>query len=309
MTGVGKTSFIKELTGLDMKVGHDLDSCTYSVTHRSPSSTQNRNKLIRVVGLGTKEIHLATTEIDGYVVRFIDTPGFDDDEVSDTDILTEISTYLSGTNTENLRLSGILYLHRITDKRVSGTALRNLSMFEKLVGKHNMGNVILLTTMWGNLPPSEDGETRVTDLTGKGKFWGGMIAAGAKHERYHRTKADAYRIVRLMLKNRPVTLQIQEELARGTKLVDTAAGKEVSERLEEMQAKHAREIEDLKEQLQLVSRRKNDELLEEIKALYDKLQSEQNQAAEARNRLYETQIESLRGQLAELEHKPKCIIC
>lgn len=31
-----------------------------------------------------------------------------------------------------------------------------------------------------------------------------MIAAGAKHERYHGTKTDAYRIVRLMLKNRPV---------------------------------------------------------------------------------------------------------
>lgn len=142
----------------------------YVFRHPSPSSAQKRNKLIRVVGLGTKEIHLATTDIDGHVLRFIDTQGFDDDEVSDTDILTEISTYICGTNTENLRLSGILYVHRITDTRVGGTALRNLSMFEKLVGKHKMGNVILLIIMWGNLPPSEDGETRVMNLTGKGKF-------------------------------------------------------------------------------------------------------------------------------------------
>ena len=35
-----------------------------------------------------------------------------------------------------------------------------------------MGNVILLTTMWGNPPPSEDGEMRVADLTGKGELLG-----------------------------------------------------------------------------------------------------------------------------------------
>ncbi len=249
------------------------------------------------------------TDIDGHVVRFIDTPGFDDDEVSDTDILKEISNYISGTNTENLRLSGILYLHRITDKRVGGTVLKNLSMFRKLVGERNMGNVILLTTMWGNLPQSEDGEMRVRDLTGKGKFWGGMIASGATHERYHDTKADAYRIVKQMLKNRPVTLQIQEELARGIKLVDTAAGKEVSERLEEVQAKHAKEIEDLKEQMQLASQKKNDELLEEVKALQENLQSQQTKAVEAQKSLHEAETESLRGRLAELEDQPKCIVC
>ena len=27
MTGVGKTSFIKEITGLDLDIGHDLESC------------------------------------------------------------------------------------------------------------------------------------------------------------------------------------------------------------------------------------------------------------------------------------------
>ena len=229
--------------------------------------------------------------------------------MSDTDILREISKYIGGTNIENLRLSGILYLHRITDKRVGGTVLRNLSMFKKLVGEHNMGNVILLTTMWGNLPPSEDGEKRVADLTGKGKFWGGMIASGATHERYDGTKADAHRIVKRMFKNPPVTLQIQEELARGTKLVDTAAGKELSERLEEVRAKHAQEIVDLKEQLQLASERKNNELLEEVKALYENAQNQLKKAAEAQNNLYEAEIESLRGRLAELEHKSKCIVC
>ena len=36
MTGVGKTSFVRELTELDMKVGHDLDPCKFSATYRHP---------------------------------------------------------------------------------------------------------------------------------------------------------------------------------------------------------------------------------------------------------------------------------
>lgn len=31
MTGSGKTSFIKDLTGVDLEVGHDLQSCTATV--------------------------------------------------------------------------------------------------------------------------------------------------------------------------------------------------------------------------------------------------------------------------------------
>ena len=32
MTGAGKTSFIKEITGLDMEVGHTLEACKFSPT-------------------------------------------------------------------------------------------------------------------------------------------------------------------------------------------------------------------------------------------------------------------------------------
>ena len=30
MTGVGKTSFVRQITGLDLTVGHGLDSCKLS---------------------------------------------------------------------------------------------------------------------------------------------------------------------------------------------------------------------------------------------------------------------------------------
>ena len=155
---------------------------------------------------GTKEVQLATTKVGDTVVRFIDTPGFDDTDTKDSDILKTIWKYISQGS---IRLSGLLYLHRITDGRVGGTALKNLSMFQKLVGDHSMTNVILVTTMWGKLQPFDNGEARVKELTEAGKFWGGMIGCGATHERYNGTKEDALRIVQMVLDNNaPRKLQI-----------------------------------------------------------------------------------------------------
>ena len=37
-TGVGKTTFIKDVTGLDLEVGDDLDSCEYSLVLKWPGS-------------------------------------------------------------------------------------------------------------------------------------------------------------------------------------------------------------------------------------------------------------------------------
>ena len=76
----------------------------------------------------------------------------------------------------------------------------------------------------GKLQPSDDGEARVKELTETGKFWGGMIACGAAHQRYDITMEDAHRIVQLVLENEPCKLQIQEEHDKGKKLAETSAG-------------------------------------------------------------------------------------
>ena len=258
---------------------------------------------------GTKEIQLATIKIDDVIVRFIDTPGFDDTDTKDSDILKTIWEYINSTNIAGLRLSGLLYLHRITDDRMGGTALKNLRMFQKLVGDHNMKNVILLTTMWGKLQPSDNGEARVKELTESNKFWGGMIKCGANHERYNGTTDDGFRVVRMMLDNAPRTLQIQEELAKGTKLADTAAGKEVADRLDVLKAQHAQEMAEMKEQLSLAAQKGNEKLQQELEALYKKDLKQQQEIAEAQRKLQQAEIDSLQGRIAELEGRGRCIVC
>ncbi|KEZ40817.1 hypothetical protein SAPIO_CDS8009 [Scedosporium apiospermum] len=97
MTGAGKTTFINKVTGANMEIGHGLKSCT-------------------------KEPEISSIRINGQDLHLIDTPGFDDTEMKDSDILLQIAEYL---NTD-VRLSGILYLHPITTRRVGGAATRNL---------------------------------------------------------------------------------------------------------------------------------------------------------------------------------------
>ena len=63
----------------------------------------------------------------------VDTPGYDDTYKSDTDILREIADWLGQVYQNRIKLTGIVYLHRISDVRIGGSGMKNLRMFRKLV--------------------------------------------------------------------------------------------------------------------------------------------------------------------------------
>jgi hypothetical protein len=228
--------------------------------------------------------------------------------VKDSDILMTIANYLRDSAANEIRLSGILYLHRIIDPRVGGSALKNLGMFRKLVGNENMKNVILLTTMWSKVDPKE-GEQRLKELVGSGKFWGGMITSGASSKCYGDDPAEAHRIVRSMLQNSRIVLQIQAELENGTNLENTAAGREVNARLAKLKEEHERQLQAVREEMLEASNTRNESLIQELQALNDRLMKEQAEAAEARERLHQAEIEQMRERIDQLEGRSTCIVC
>ena len=83
-----------------------------------------------------------------YDLFIIDTPGFEDARRSNTNVLKNIVIYLCAMQTRQIMLSGIIYLHRITDDRVVGTSMRSLRMLQNLIGTHRMANVLLVSTRW-----------------------------------------------------------------------------------------------------------------------------------------------------------------
>lgn len=174
-------------------------------------------------------------------MRFVDTPGFSDTNLSDTEVLQMIADYLAVAYKQEMKLSGIIYLHPISDNRVTHHTTKNLDMFRKLTGEKNLKNVTLATTMWDRVP-EEEGLRREEEL--RSKFWKLLVAMGARTAR-HRTgdPSSARGIASALLGNRPFYLQLQEEMGRDNKpLRDTAAGREVMLELARLKEEHRREL-------------------------------------------------------------------
>ncbi|KAF9352063.1 hypothetical protein BGX26_010042 [Mortierella sp. AD094] len=200
ITGAGKSYLIREISGRDVKVGHSLESCTQEV----------------------KEVRC---QIGGQSVMILDTPGFDDTNRSDTEVLTDIAEYLVNLYKANYRISGIIYLHNINDTRMRGSSLKNLQMFAKLCGEKSYRNVVMLTGRWGSINQANAVE-KENEL--KKNFWKEYLDAGCQLDRY-RDKNDLVRIFNAILQKPPMVLDIQREMAvEGKPLDRTAAGEQVN---------------------------------------------------------------------------------
>ena len=174
VTGAGKSTYISKCCSKKIAIGHNLQACEFGWLCEGKNHHSN-------------EAHLGTTTVDVYpykissatTVYLVDTPGFDDTNRSDTEVLREIATWLTDSYTANIKLNGIIYLHRISDVRMQGSAKKNLFMFKKLCGPNALRHVILATTMWDRVSEVE-GRAREQELTSTDDFWGWMVSQGSR---------------------------------------------------------------------------------------------------------------------------------
>ncbi|KAF7970688.1 hypothetical protein HWV62_23292 [Athelia sp. TMB] len=191
-------------------VGHDLESCTSeirAVQCRHPNEA-------------------------GEVV-FVDTPGFDDTYKPDIEILSTIADWLVKTYKNHDQLALIVYLHRISDNRMSGSPLRNLKIFASMCGQVAMPAVVLGTTMWGYIQ-GNDGARREQQL--KDKFWADMIQSGCDVKRFADSHESAWEIVG-QLKHQANTQLAGEIVDENKRLNETTAGVRLNEELKQLLAK------------------------------------------------------------------------
>ncbi|XP_006459428.1 hypothetical protein AGABI2DRAFT_191401 [Agaricus bisporus var. bisporus H97] len=178
-TGAGKSTFIEAATGRDFGVGHSLQSHTRQITYIRVKRGENN-------------------------VVLVDTPGFNDKDLFDYDILKMVLQWLHKVpygSTKPPKLFGMLYLHRIIDNRMGGTMLKNLELFQKLFGKDRFEKVILTTTMWPeNTSDFKDAERREEEL--RNKYWKFMIDNGSCIERFDGKPASAWSILNNLVKNK-----------------------------------------------------------------------------------------------------------
>ncbi|RSL38835.1 hypothetical protein CEP54_016385 [Fusarium duplospermum] len=185
-TGSGKSSLIKLISGQEVEVGSGLEACTETVT------------AIRMDYQGVK-------------LTLLDSPGFNDIYRSETEILNSISSFLSESYSHGFQLSGIIYLHPISNPRMEGSARLSLRMFRKLVGDDSLSNVILSTTHWSRVS-SEEGTRREADL--QDKFWKDLLDKGATMMRHTGEHDSALALIDALINKPIVVLGLLYRLSR-----------------------------------------------------------------------------------------------
>ncbi|KAF9781349.1 P-loop containing nucleoside triphosphate hydrolase protein [Thelephora terrestris] len=261
-TGSGKTSFINAASGSHLRVGNNLKSCTAEV-----------------------EIAEEFT-LDGRRVLLIDTPGFDDTNVSDAEILEKIAAFLAVTYKSGSKLAGIIYVHRISDERFTGVSVRNFKMFRQLCGDSTLKNVVFVTNMWGKVEDAL-GAAREKELAEV--YFRPALEKDAQLARHHNTPQSAHEIIRRIMQNNPAPLLIQRELVdEGKDIKQTSAGVAVNEELTKAMERHEAEMNALREDMRQALEEKDEWMRKEL---------------EEESRKLKTQVDKMRTEMANMATK------
>ncbi|KAF9032993.1 P-loop containing nucleoside triphosphate hydrolase protein [Panaeolus papilionaceus] len=223
-TGTGKSSFIS----------HFFD------TSWTISSNQTTSKTKEVTAYRMKNHALY-----GDRVVLIDTPGFDHTDLPDVDVLKTTSRLLSDWyGKRKTLLAGILYLHRITDNRVTGTAIHNLQMFRQLCGEEAARKIIMVTTMWDKPNVAkEKKESRYEEL--KTTHWKDLMDRGTRIEKFDNTSRSANTILARVVeeeKCRQLSHLQEESVVLGKQIKNTDAGKVLYDVLQDRLRKQSQEL-------------------------------------------------------------------
>ncbi|OCK89283.1 uncharacterized protein K441DRAFT_284274 [Cenococcum geophilum 1.58] len=218
VTGAGKSTFISHCSDDTIEIGRNLNGCKFSQAEPSYYT------LTESLGTNTVSVY-ACNFSPTQTVYLIDTPGFDDTNRSDTEVLREVASWLTASYSNKIRLSGIIYFHRISDLRMQGSAKKNLFLFQKLCGSEALKNVVLATTMWDRVN-FDEGLGREKQLVETQEFWGWMMKQGSRIFRHSNDHLSARRLIDIFLaKPTTITLELQNQMVnKHLSLEQTDAG-------------------------------------------------------------------------------------
>lgn len=228
-------------------------------------------------------------------------------------MLKQLAFWLGNAYKKDLFVS-IVYLHRVTDDRMSGSSLKNLNMFKKLCGEEAYRHICLATTMWSNLNgPNlsfDTGVAREKELLSRKDWWGLMSDRGSFVIRHDGSKDCAMKIIDNLIERRaqgPVTLDIQKEMIDDKKsLEDTAAGQEVEKEITLAKKKFEEQISELQESYDDALKERDEQLAQVLKDQSDELEKKLQRAGEAQENLkisFEKLCEEKTAEYAQMVHE------
>ncbi|KAK4159270.1 hypothetical protein QBC43DRAFT_131876 [Cladorrhinum sp. PSN259] len=183
----------------------------------------------------------------------VDTPGFDDTSRPDGEVFAEISDHLATQYASGYPLKGVLYLHKITDNKMTGSSGRYLSILEEIIGTDALKKTILVTTMWYMLRDEFYGEGLNRQQQLIDEFWRPLMDKGAEVRRFDGSPASASQIVSRLIgdDSEPVVLDHQREIIdQGRTLEATSAGRTLLQQLESTKVEYTVKLANLERELE-----------------------------------------------------------
>ena len=162
--------------------------------------------------------------------------------------------------------------------------------------------------MWGEVSP-EDGQDRENQLSND--FFKPVLDKGAQMARHHNTAESAHDIIRRIIKEDPVVLQIQRELVDEHKEIgDTAAGEIVNRELNEQMRRQQHELEKLQEEMEQALKEKDEETRQELEEDARKLREQMDKVKKESDGMgldYAVEKERMRAKTKEMERETKAL--
>ncbi|KAJ2916075.1 hypothetical protein MD484_g4342, partial [Candolleomyces efflorescens] len=245
-TGSGKSTFVNNV----LKIHHGADGQNAPTSDGFKSCTvQLAHYIVPLLPEWQTQYKLDAERR----VVLVDTPGFDDTSVSDSEILRRIAVWLAASYNLDMKVAGIVYVHPIYPNRMTRNDCSNVKVFRNICGEGGLSKVVLATTRWDICPP-ETGDKREGELVAN--FWTNLLIdpkatqgkdsppnrqaeqGRAQMMRLHDSKEGAQRIVERILEGVSDTdldsgiLNIQDQLMKmGKKFQQTDAAVELRKKL------------------------------------------------------------------------------
>jgi hypothetical protein len=199
------------------------------------------------LSLGTESPEIFPYKVGDREILLVDMPGFNDTNLSDTEILTLIADWMCESYQGGILLSGIIYLHQISDNGMDRESEKSLRLVRKICGEDNLGNVILATTMWEHVDEASATlrERELVEI-----YWKEMIARGSRIDRISTNVDEARRLVETFLTKKTFVAQLQHELSIGKTLIQTEAGVALKDEFENVSREFEKELASVKEELE-----------------------------------------------------------
>ena len=235
----------------------------------------------------------------------IDTPGFDNDGVSDIDLLSDIVNALKAAYDSSAKLTGVIYMHNIAASRVGYKGRTNIRMLKSLTGEKSYSAVVIATTFWADMAANNEAAVRYEkELREEGSFYADIMAGGGWMPRYQNTQESGTHIINyLIIRKCPTTLKIQTEVKEneGIELGETSAGKVLLNQILEKQSRLQKELDQIAIDIKRAYETKDPGLASDIEKLAEvtKDLSAANSAQQKARRKFKGWIKSQDSRVAD----------